>query len=84
MSAELEAALGPLTAMLGADGYALVVGTSEDGSTLRLQIDATADACAECLVPASVIASVARSCLSDSSISTELQIDVRMPDAGSA
>ncbi|MHB1810585.1 MAG: hypothetical protein ACYCU0_15005, partial [Solirubrobacteraceae bacterium] len=74
----------PLKAMLAADGYALAASASEDGRTLRLEIDATADACDECLAPAPVIASVARSCLADASISEDLEIDVRMPDEPSA
>jgi hypothetical protein len=82
--AELEQALTSLKAMLGADGYELGVSTDEDGGTLRLEVGATANACADCLVPAGVIASVARSCLADSSISTEFEIDVRMPVGGGA
>lgn len=81
---DFERALGPLAAMLAADGYALAASASEDGRALALRIDATAEACAECLVPAPVIVSVARSCLADARISTDLEIDVRMPESPAA
>jgi hypothetical protein len=77
-SAELE----PLRSMLAADGYALAIDLSADGRTVVLDITATADACAECLAPATVIASVARSCLADGSALAGREIDVRLPVNG--
>jgi hypothetical protein len=71
--------LEPLRAMLAADGYALAAALSADGRTVVLDITATADACAECLAPPTVIASVARSCFSESSALTGREIDVRLP-----
>jgi hypothetical protein len=78
--AELE----PVRAMLAADGYDLAVDLSADGHTVVLDITATADACAECLAPATVIASVARSCLADGSELAGREIDVRLPADGHA
>ena len=74
--------LEPLRAMLGADGYDLAVDLSADGRTVVLDITATADACAECLAPATVIASVARSCLAEGSALAGREIDVRLPAEG--
>jgi hypothetical protein len=71
--------LEPLRAMLAADGYALATALSADGRTVVLDITATADACAECLAPPTVIASVARSCFSESSAFAGREIDVRLP-----
>jgi hypothetical protein len=78
--AELE----PVRAMLAADGYDLAVDLSADGHTVVLDITATPDACAECLAPATVIASVARSCLADGSELAGREIDVRLPAGGHA
>jgi hypothetical protein len=74
--------LEPLRAMLAADGYALATSFSTDGRTIVLDITATADACAECLAPPTVIASVARSCFSESSALAGREIDVRLPAHG--
>jgi hypothetical protein len=78
-AAALELALQPLREMLAADGYALNARDADDGRSIVLDVTATASACAECLAPAAVIASVARSCLSDSSMVTERTIEVRVP-----
>jgi hypothetical protein len=82
--ANLEEALQPLKAMLAADGYALATSDGEDGRVIVLDVTATPDACAECLAPAAVIASVARSCLSDSTITSDVAIEVHVPDKGAA
>jgi hypothetical protein len=47
------AALEPLIGMLSADGYDLEVDSGADRT--RLRIAARADACAECLVPRTVL-----------------------------
>jgi hypothetical protein len=78
VSEELE----PLRAMLAADGYELATALSADGRTIVLDITATADACAECLAPPTVIAAVARSCFSESSTLAGREIDVRLPVHG--
>jgi hypothetical protein len=82
--ANLEEALQPLRAMLAADGYALATRDREDGLAVILDVTATPDACAECLAPPAVIASVARSCLSDSAMTSDIAIEVRVPDKGLA
>lgn len=78
--ADLEKALEPLRAMLGADGYALSASRSEGGRAILLDVTATPDACEECLAPPAVIASVARSCLSDASVASDVAIDVHVPE----
>jgi hypothetical protein len=74
--------LEPLRAMLAADGYALAVDLAAAGGTIVLDITATADACAECLAPAGVIAAVARSCMPEGSALADREIDVRLPAHG--
>jgi hypothetical protein len=76
----LEDALQPLRAMLAADGYALATSDGEGGRVVVLDVTATPDACAECLAPPAVIASVARSCLSDSALGPDIAIEVHVPD----
>jgi hypothetical protein len=76
--------LEPLRAMLAADGYELAVDLSADGRTVVLDITTTANACSDCLAPATVIASVARSCLADGSALAGREIDVRLPVTGHA
>lgn len=83
VSTNVSQELEPLRAMLAADGYELSVALSADGRTVVLDITATADACAECLAPPTVIASVARSCFSDSSPLAGSEIDVRLPPKSS-
>jgi hypothetical protein len=77
---ELEQALEPLRSMLAADGYALATSEDGDGGALVLDVTATPDACAECLAPATVIASVARSCLADFPRTAGIAIEVRVPE----
>jgi hypothetical protein len=82
VATNLTAELEPVRAMLAADGYELSTALSADGRTIVLDITATADACAECLAPPTVIASVARNCLSESSALAGREIDVRLPIHG--
>jgi hypothetical protein len=82
IATDVTEGLEPLRAMLAADGYALAVALSADGRTIVLDITATADACAECLAPPTVIASVARSCCSESPALAGREIDVRLPVDG--
>jgi hypothetical protein len=77
---DLEHALEPLRSMLAADGYALATREDGDGGALVLDVTATPDACAECLAPATVIASVARSCLADFPTTAGIAIEVRVPE----
>jgi hypothetical protein len=73
-------ALQPLRAMLGADGYKLEATHEADGA-LKLDVLATPSACAECLAPAGVIASVARSCLRDAGLEQDVELTVAVPVA---
>jgi hypothetical protein len=79
LAPDVTAELEPLRAMLAADGYALAAALSADGRTVVLDIMATAEACAECLAPPTVIAAVARSCLEETSALAGREIDVRLP-----
>jgi len=81
-AANVTEELEPLRAMLAADGYALAASFSSDGRTIVLDITATVDACAECLAPPTVIASVARSCFSEFSALAGREIDVHLPIHG--
>jgi hypothetical protein len=58
--------LGPLADALEADGYRLVVDPTGDRS-LRLEVQATAEACADCLVPRQLFADIAARRLADGS-----------------
>jgi hypothetical protein len=77
---QLTAALEPLRAMLRADGYELQAAREADGA-LKLDVLATPEACAECLAPAGVIASVARSCLRDAGFAQDVELTVAVPAA---
>jgi DeoR/GlpR family transcriptional regulator of sugar metabolism len=79
VATNLTAELEPVRAMLAADGYDLAAALSADGRTIVLDITATAEACAECLAPPTVIAAVARSCFSETSALAGREIDVRLP-----
>jgi hypothetical protein len=50
--------LGPLAVALEADGYRLLVDSTGDRS-IRLEVRATAEACADCLVPEQLFADIA-------------------------
>jgi hypothetical protein len=56
--------LGPLVEALQADGYRLVVDTT-DARTLRLEVQATDETCADCLVPEQLFADIATRRLAD-------------------
>lgn len=60
--APVAAALASFRAMLQADGYELTVASAEP-SGIVLRIDATADACADCLVPPSMMTLYVRDAL---------------------
>lgn len=70
-------ALDPITTMLRADGYTLDVDVVEQ--RLRLRIRPTAEACAECLVPSTVMEPMISQALSDAGVAAP--IDLRYPDA---
>ncbi len=53
----IEESLHLLGRGLAADGYNLIIG-SKDGSTLLVQVEATPEACDDCLVPPKVMESI--------------------------
>lgn len=78
--AVLVQALDPLREMLAADGYALRC-TASDTSVL-INIDATADACAECLAPADTIEMIVIDQLERVGVDvTDLLVQVVLPEA---
>jgi hypothetical protein len=60
--AEAERLLDPIRVGLEADGYLLRV--SSAGEALRIDVEATAEACADCLVPKSIMETMVRQALS--------------------
>ena len=68
-------ALGKMRTMLQADGYDLHV--EVETGTATLIVLATPEACAECLVPKEMLASMAASMLHDDGISLE-RTDIRV------
>ena len=74
----VASALGAMRTMLRADGYDLHVQV-EDG-TIGLTVRATPEACAECLVPKELFASMAVGMLGDGGIAAGLaDVRVRYP-----
>jgi hypothetical protein len=68
--AAIAQTLAPLRSMLQADGYELAVTGSDEQPHLTLF--ATDGACAECLVPKSMVAAMAVSMLADAGVTLEL------------
>jgi hypothetical protein len=66
-------AVAPLLTMLSADGYDLRLTAAED-QTLCMEVIATDGACADCLVPKDLFASMATDYLERSGITTALQV----------
>ena len=71
-----EDAVAPLLTMLSADGYDLRLTAAGDHS-LCVEVIATHDACADCLVPKDLFASMATEYLERNGITAAL--DVRYP-----
>ena len=65
-SEQAESALARMQTMLAADGYQLDVEVSE--GQLNLTVRATPEACAECLVPKTLLASMAVTMLGEGGI----------------
>lgn len=68
-AAAVEAALEKMKTMLGADGYELDVSVADGGVTLDVR--ATPEACAECLVPKSLFASMATDMLAKGGVTID-------------
>lgn len=76
---ELRSGLAGLSSGLAADGYRLDARWSPDGR-VQLTIDATAEACADCLVPPDIMRGIAVAMLRDSGVHLNPQdIDVTYP-----
>jgi hypothetical protein len=54
----LEQALATIRPSLGADGYDLRIGESADASSVEVILEASPDACADCLVPDDVLVQI--------------------------
>ena len=81
--AELRTSLEGLAAGLSADGYVLDVRAS-DGGRVEIVVDATDEACADCLVPKDVMRGIAATMMNGAGASVaEDDIDITYP-AGSA
>ena len=75
---DVDAALAPFTEMMAADGYLLSwEPTAEDRIVVR--IDATAEACADCLVPTRVMEAIMSTALEPTPYALER---VELPDGG--
>ncbi len=78
----IRSALTPLTELLRIDGYDLEV-VQADTAGVALQIHAGAEACAECLVPASIMELYVRDALKDLPAWRDARLDLRYPQKGS-
>jgi hypothetical protein len=77
-----DRALDPLREVLEADGYRLATSIAEAGGApkLVLQIEATPEACADCLVPRGVAESIARTYLAEAvSDADRIALEIRYP-----
>jgi hypothetical protein len=73
-----EQALEPLREMLASDGYALRV--TPGPASLTINIDATPEACAECLAPADTIEFIVVDRLRAAGVQVDgLRVDVLLP-----
>ncbi len=70
-------ALAPLAEALEADGYELIAEQTADRSA-RVEVRATPDACADCLVPREVFAGILRTRLGDT-LTGSWDVDVGYP-----
>lgn len=77
-SAAVDAALQQFTEMMATDGYVLSWSPSGEAAIV-VRIDATADACADCLVPQPVMEAIMSSALEPTPYSLD---HVVLPDGG--
>jgi hypothetical protein len=76
----IEELLTPMRQTLGADGFQLDITTELDGG-VRLSIEATPGACADCLVPRSVFVALTVDALAKGGVDIQpSQIDILYPD----
>jgi hypothetical protein len=76
-NAEVTQRLSSITAVLAADGYLMTVDGPSDGR-LTARIEATPEACAECLVPKQVLGGLLAQAIGDASLGEDA-IDLRYP-----
>ena len=76
-NAEINERLASVAAALAADGYVLTVDGPSAGR-LRARIDATPEACAECLVPKQIMGSLLAQAIGDTSFGEDA-IDLSYP-----
>jgi hypothetical protein len=75
--AEVERLLTPISTALEADGYRLSATAS--GEALRIDVAATPEACAECLVPKSMMETMVRKALSAQPGAESVPIEIGYP-----
>jgi hypothetical protein len=63
-TADVEKSLEPISQMLAGDGYELVVNV--EGGQIEIGIEATPDACVDCLVPQATMEQIIRARLAES------------------
>jgi hypothetical protein len=82
--AQLNEALQGMSAGLAADGYTLDARWADDGR-VRITVDATPDACADCLVPRDVMRSIAATMLGNAGVNVSADdVDVTYPEGSAA
>jgi hypothetical protein len=72
-AAEIDEALAGLRGALNADGYEMRVAL--DGASLTVAVDAGPEACAECLVPKTLMLEMIRAVVP----ATDLEVNLRYP-----
>ena len=77
VSDQVRQALDPIGTMLSADGYRLVVNEGAD-TDVTVAIEATDDACEECLVPKTVFGPMIDTLLEQQGMG-EVSVDLRYP-----
>ena len=74
----VQTALESMKTMLAADGYELDIAV--DGESIALDVRATPDACAECLVPKPLLATMVVNLMAKGSVSVDpSQLSIRYP-----
>jgi hypothetical protein len=74
MNEALEQALAVIRPSLGADGYDLRVGDDSDASFVEVILEASPDACADCLVPDDVLVQIIQVAASEQGDARSVQL----------
>jgi hypothetical protein len=81
---EVMQRLEPVSRMLGGDGYSLQVELHEDG-LIAVAVEATPEACVDCLVPSEVMEGVLRANLGEDDLQAGgHELTLKYPDGGQA